>query len=147
MTPFCATSGCNRHLAHISTLAYMCTSPTSASVFLYHRISTGFFLKKRHFRILAPLWRHVGATSGGVWYLALISELVGITRYAFPKKTRFCGCYASFYIHKDKKLPKKVWRKKGRQLWRKCAKIRKGTALATSAYVSICCHNAVGTKK
>ena len=45
------------------------------------------FLKKRHFRLLAPFWPHFGATSGDIWYLALITELVGITGYVFQKKT------------------------------------------------------------
>ena len=55
LTPVCATSGCIRHVAHISTLVYMCTSPKTASVFLYHGISTGFLKKNAIFRILASI--------------------------------------------------------------------------------------------
>ena len=39
-----------------------------------------FFLKKRNFGLLGPFWRHLGATSCDVWWLALISRLSNRSR-------------------------------------------------------------------
>ena len=133
---------------HSSIYYVTCVGDLRLLLFFICMCFSQVFSKKTPFphidATFASFWRHFrwslvpGAHQCVGWY----------NWVCFPeKKSAFVVVMPLFLSIKRKNCKKKAWHQKGRQLWRNCAKIKKSTSLSTSESVSICCHNAVWTKK